>query len=128
MARHQKAVAWRWRAARLASTTTVIYRPSIYFSGAMMTVASKSLLVKFCAKDTQFGVTRGTLKALAKELDVNETQVIHIALSKLAADVLPAYELDDGPLTPRQMTALRKDVGEHFSRGRLISRESLSLE
>ena len=90
-----------------------------------MTVASENLLVKFRSKDTQFGVTRGTVKALAKELDVNETQVIHMALSKLASDVLPAYELDDGPLTAKQVAALRKDVEKHNPRGKLISRESL---
>ncbi len=91
----------------------------------MMTVTSENLLVKFRAKDTQFGVTRGTVKALAKELDVNETQVIHMALSKLASDVLPAYELDDGPLTAKQVAAIRQDVEKHFPRGKLISRESL---
>jgi hypothetical protein len=91
----------------------------------MMTVTSENLLVKFRSKDTQFGVTRGTVKALAKELDVNETQVIHMALSKLASDVLPAYELDDGPLTAKQVAAIRQDVEKHFPRGKLISRESL---
>ncbi len=91
----------------------------------MMAVASENLLVKFRSKDTQFGVTRGTVKALAKQLDVNETQVIHMALSKFATDVLPAYELDDGPLTAKQVAALRKDVEKHRPRGKLISRESL---
>lgn len=90
-----------------------------------MTIATENLLVKFRSKDTQFGVTRGTVKALAKVLDVNETQVIHMALSKLASDVLPAYELDDGPLTAKQVAVLRKDVEKHFPRGKLISRESL---
>ena len=90
-----------------------------------MTVASENLLVKFRSRDTQFGVTRRTVKALAKELDMNETQVIHIALSKLASDVLPAYELDDGPLTAKQVAALRQDVEKHFPRGKLISRASL---
>ena len=90
-----------------------------------MTVASENLLVKFRSKDTQFGVTRRTVKALAKELDVNETQVIHMALSKLASDVLPAYELDDGPLTAKQVATLRQDVEKHFPRGKLISRASL---
>ncbi len=90
-----------------------------------MTMTSDNLLVKFRSKDTQFGVTRGTVKALAKELDINETQVIHMALSKLAIDVLPAYELDDGPLTARQVAALRKDVEKHYPRGKQISKESL---
>lgn len=90
-----------------------------------MTVASENLLVKFRSKDTQFGVTRGTVKAIAKELDVNETQVIHMALSKFATDVLPAYAPDDGPLTAKQIKALRKDVDKHLPRGKTLSREAL---
>ncbi len=90
-----------------------------------MTVASENLLVKFRSKDTQFGVTRGTVKALAKELDVNETQVIHMALSKLATDVLPAYAPDDGPLTAKQVRALRKDADKHLPKGKILSREVL---
>lgn len=90
-----------------------------------MTVANENLLVKFRARDTQFGVTRGTVKALAKELDVNETQVIHMALSKFAADVLPAYAPDDGPLTAKQVRALRKDAGKHLPAGELLSSQSL---
>ena len=68
-----------------------------------MKVANNNLLVKFRAKDTQFGVTRGTVKALAQALDVNETLVIHMALSKFATDVLPAYAPDNGPLTVKQL-------------------------
>ena len=53
--------------------------------------------------DTRYGVTRSTVKSLAEELQVSETQVVHLALSKLAEEVLPAYELDDGPLTAAQL-------------------------
>ena len=73
-----------------------------------MPAISDSLLLKFRTKDTRFGVTRDTVKALASELDVTETQVMHIALSKLAQETLPAYEPDDGPLTARQIASLRK--------------------
>lgn len=90
-----------------------------------MTVASENLLVKFRSRDTQFGVTRGTVKALAKELDVNETQVIHMALSKFAADMLPAYAPDDGPLTAKQVRALRKDAAKHLPTGKLLSSQTL---
>lgn len=90
-----------------------------------MTVTKDSLLVKFRSKDTQFGVTRGTVKVLAQELDVNETQVIHMALSKFAADVLPAYSPDDGPLTAKQIKALRKDAEKHLPKGKTLSREVL---
>lgn len=90
-----------------------------------MTTATENLLVKFRSRDTQFGVTRATVKALAKELDVNETQVIHMALSKFASDFLPAYELDNGPLTAKQIAALRSDVEKHFPKGKLISSDAL---
>lgn len=90
-----------------------------------MATVTDNLLVKFRSRDTQFGVTRGTVKALAKELDVNETQVIHMALSRFATDVLPAYAPDDGPLTAKQVRALRKDATEHLPNGKVLSRETL---
>jgi hypothetical protein len=90
-----------------------------------MRASNKKLLVKFRSKDTQFGVTRTTVRAIAKELDVNETQVIHMALSKFATDVLPAYAPDDGPLTAKQVLALRKDAAKHLPKGKPLSRETL---
>ena len=90
--------------------------------GALMTITTENLLVKFRSRDTQFGVTRGTVKALAKELDVNETQVIHMALSKFAADILPAYAPDDGPLTAKQVRALRSDASKHLPKGKSVSK------
>ncbi len=70
-------------------------------------------------------MTRTTVKAIAKELDVNETQVIHMTLSKFVNDFLPAYAPDDGPLTAKQVLALRKDVAKHLPKGKLLSRETL---
>lgn len=90
-----------------------------------MPALAENLLLKFRAKDSAYGVTRSTIKALAIELDVTETQVIHIALSKFAADVLPAYEPDDGSLTPKQMTALRQDAAKHAPQGKTLSRQHL---
>lgn len=90
-----------------------------------MMATAENLLVKFRSKDTQFGVTRSTVKALATELDVSETQVIHMALSKFAVEVLPAYEPDDGPLTTKQITALRKDAAKHLPKGKVLARQDL---
>lgn len=90
-----------------------------------MKASNKKLLIKFRSKEIQFGVTRTTVKAIAKELDVNETQVIHMALSKFATDVLPAYAPDDGPLTAKQVLALRKDAAKHLPKGKPLSREIL---
>ena len=90
-----------------------------------MQTTNDHLLVKFRAKDTRFGVTRNTVKTLAAELDVSETQVIHMALSKFADDNLPAYEPDDGPLTAKQMTAIRKDAAKHLPRGKVLESQDL---
>jgi len=68
-----------------------------------MKASNENLLVKFRSKDTQFGVTRTTVKAIAKELDVN----------------------DDGPLTAKQVLALRKDAAKHLPKGKPLSRETL---
>ncbi len=89
------------------------------------TATKDSLLVKFRTRDTSFGVTRGTVKALAQELDVNETQAIHMALSKFAAEILPAYAPDDGPLTAKQVKALRTDAEKHLPKGKTLSEEVL---
>jgi len=37
-------------------------------------------------------------------------QVIHYAVCKLAKEVLPSYEADDGELTPKQLAAIRKAI------------------
>lgn len=90
-----------------------------------MHAVSENLLVKFRVKDTQFGVTRSTVKALSAELDVSETQVIHMALSRFASDVLPAYAPDDGPLTAKQIAVLRKDAAKHMPKGKVLSKLDL---
>ena len=89
-----------------------------------MKASNKKLLIKFRSKEIQFGVTRTTVKAIAKEPDANETQVIHMALSKFATDVLPAYAPDDGPFTAKQVLALRRDAAKHLPQGKLLSRET----
>ena len=86
---------------------------------------SQSLLLKFRTKDTRFGVTRSTVKALASELDVTETQVVHMALSKLAEETLPAYEPDDGPLTARQLAGVRKTAKAMAPKGKVLGKQTL---
>jgi hypothetical protein len=48
-----------------------------------------------------------------------------MALSKFATDVLPAYAPDDGPLTAKQVLALRKDAAKHLPKGKPLSCETL---
>ena len=82
-------------------------------------------LLKFRTADSSYGVTRGTVKAISDALGLTETQVVHIALSKLAEEVLPAYEPDDGPLTQEQLAALRRDAKERLAKGEVRSSQSL---
>lgn len=84
-----------------------------------------SLLLKFRTRDTRFGVTRDTVKALASELDVSETQVVHMALSKLAEEMLPSYERDEGPLTARQLASVRKAAKAGMPKGKVLDRQKL---
>jgi hypothetical protein len=86
---------------------------------------SDKLLLKFRAKTTAYGVTRETLKAVAAELDTTETMVIHLAVSRFAKEVLPAYDADDGPLTAPYLEWLRETAKTRLPRGKLIGRKSL---
>lgn len=83
------------------------------------------LLLKFRARSTPFGVTRDTLKAIATELDMTETMVIHLAVSRFAKEVLPAYEADDGHLAAGYVAWLRDRAKERLPKGRVISKRSL---
>ncbi|HEY4079402.1 MAG TPA: hypothetical protein VGM81_01790 [Burkholderiaceae bacterium] len=84
-----------------------------------------SLLLKFRNHNTQFGVTRKTVKALAKHFELSETEVIHMALSRLAKEELPAYEPDERPLTARDLRELSKKATATLPNGKLISKRSL---
>lgn len=84
-----------------------------------------NLLLKFKSKDSRYGVTRETLKALAEEMAVSETMAVHLALSRLAKDVLPAYEVDDGPLTASDLTHVRKVAQSMLPKGKVLNTRSL---
>jgi antitoxin component of RelBE/YafQ-DinJ toxin-antitoxin module len=71
---------------------------------------STGILLRYRDSDTPYGVSRNTASKLAKTLGLTETQVIHVALARLASQTLPRYEPDDGPLTERQAKAIRKLV------------------
>ena len=89
-----------------------------------MPAAADSLLLKFRAKNTRFGVTRDTVKALAIELDMTETQVVHMALSKLAEEMLPACEADEGPLTAAELASVRKRAKASMPNGKVSAKQS----
>lgn len=76
------------------------------------------------------------LRAVLDDADQNEVshalnrvKVAFGSVAKLAelsgrAD-LPAYEPDDGPLTDKQIAALRMDAEKHMSKGGTFSKERL---
>ena len=68
--------------------------------------AAEGILLRYRDKDTPYGVTRGTATQLAASLGLSETQVVHVALAKLARQTLPRYEVDEGPLAQGQMDAI----------------------
>jgi hypothetical protein len=85
-----------------------------------------NLLLKFRVKDSPYGVTRATLKAIAEKMDMSETMVIHLALSKLAKDVLPAYEIDEGPLSKSDLARIRRMAQPKIAnKGKLLRSRSL---
>lgn len=85
----------------------------------------RNLLLKFKSKDSPYGVTRETLKALADEMDVSETMVVHLAISRFAKEVLPAYEADDGQLTEGDIARIRKAAKPMLPKGKVINTRSL---
>ena len=84
-----------------------------------------SLLLKFRAKDSSFGVTRETLKALSEEMDISETMVVHLAISRFAKELLPAYAADDGPLSASEIAWLRKTAQPQLAKGKVLRARSL---
>ncbi|HQR53148.1 MAG TPA: hypothetical protein PLZ79_07740 [Burkholderiales bacterium] len=90
-----------------------------------MSATPSKLLLKFRTRDTQFGVTRKTVKAMAARFDLSETEIVHMALSRMAKEELPAYEADEGPLSARDVKALAKIAGATLPKGRVIKKQSL---
>ena len=99
----------------------MVYSKYIHEGCAM----SDKLLLKFRAKDSPYGITRETLKALSEEMDISETMVIHLAVSRFAMEVLPAYEADDGPLSAADLAWVRKIALPLLPKGKVTSKRSL---
>ena len=98
-----------------------VYNKYILNEGFIM----RNLLLKFKSKDSPYGVTRETLKALADEMDISETMVVHLAVSRFAKEVLPAYEADDSPLMAKDVERIRKAAEPMLPKGKVINTQSL---
>lgn len=73
--------------------------------------APKKFLFQLRARDNEYGVSEETFTRLMEALELNQTELVHKALRYLAHDVLPAYELDNGPLTDKQHAAINRLSG-----------------
>jgi len=51
--------------------------------------------------------------------------VVHHALAALAKDVLPSYEMDDGPLSKKDIAWVQSAANEKLPKGELVSFKSL---
>ena len=83
---------------------------------------SSKVLFKFLARDTETGVTLDTADKLQEALQLgSRTEVIHLALAKLAKTTLPHYEADDGPVSNAALAEIRRRVPQ----GKIKSAKSL---
>lgn len=79
--------------------------------------ASK-ILFKFLARDTEKGVTLDTADKLQAALQLgSRTEVIHLALARLAKTTLPHYEADDGPVPDTVLAEIRRRVPQRQMKG-----------
>lgn len=108
-----------------AATRPAARKRETAVKGKKRGAGASGFLLKFRGADSSYGVTRGTVKAISNTLGLTETQVVHIALSKLAQEILPAYEPDDGPLTQEQLIGLQRDAKERLAKREVLSRQSL---
>ena len=86
----------------------------------LIEMEQKPVLLRLRETDTANGVTRSTLKLLAKTLGVSETDAIHKALADSARTYLPQYEPDDGPLTAKQHAEISSAVKKIHGRARVV--------
>ncbi len=84
-------------------------------------VSSPSILFRYRERDSSYGVSRKTAGRLGRELGLTETQVIHVALARLAEQTLPKYEADTAPLSQKQLRAIKKLVPQ----GRMKAKDKL---
>ena len=70
--------------------------------------AASRILLRYRDTDSDYGVSRATTTRLAQTLGLSETQVIHVAIAKLARQALPQYEPDNGALTAAQKKAIER--------------------
>lgn len=59
-------------------------------------------------KDSDARISRATLTRMALARGTSETEVLHLAARRLADEILPLYEPDDGALTEQQLSRIEE--------------------
>lgn len=85
----------------------------------------RSILLKFPKKDSAQGISRNTLRILAKKLRISEANVVHLALAKFASSVLRRYDPDDQPLSETDLEYVRNLARSNTPTGKLLSKKTL---
>lgn len=86
---------------------------------------AKMFSVMLRSKDSAIGVTQDTLQAIADELGLTQSAVVHLALARFAKEVLPTYEQDIGPLTSKDLAHLRRAANPKLQEGKPVRRRTL---
>jgi len=58
--------------------------------------------------DSEARISRRTLARMAAARGTSETEVLHLAARRLADEILPLYEPDNGPLSNEQMSRIKE--------------------
>jgi len=69
---------------------------------------ASSFLFRLRSQDTPNGVSDETFNELIQTTGLSKTDVLHLALRKLADEFLPAYEAEDADFTDAQIQYLRE--------------------
>ena len=65
-------------------------------------------LLRLREQDTPTGVSEATVDKLMAATGLNKTELTHLALRQMADRYLPFYEQDGGPLSAKQIAAVRR--------------------
>lgn len=68
---------------------------------------ASSFLFRLRSQDTPTGISSDTFEKLIQETGLSKTDLLHLALRKMADEYLPRYELDDADITEAQIQYLR---------------------
>jgi hypothetical protein len=73
-------------------------------------MSDEALLIRFRDKDSKEGISRATMKKIARVLDLSETAAVHRALVELTQRYVPQYPRDGGPITEEQHRAIAEII------------------